>query len=78
MSDFLQVMDDEVRGNCYDSLDDSHAEKAHFVRDDTGVWYVQTSTDHGAYTSQIWFRATGDIADELDMLIEVARQKGRD
>jgi hypothetical protein len=57
-------------------LDDHSYEKVAFVRDDGGNWYAQTSTHHGYYSSQIWWRVL-DRADDLTTYLNDICEEGR-
>jgi hypothetical protein len=73
-SDFLIVADPEVRENCEESFEDRFTEGFVFIRDDTGVWYARSNVRGRGFNETRWWRVTGAIPDDLDGVIEKARE----
>jgi hypothetical protein len=67
-----RITDNIVTDELDDLLDDHHTEAVTYVRDDGGNWYLQTSTDHGAYSQRIWWAANDTEANLMDGIILLA------
>jgi hypothetical protein len=81
-TDFVPLIGDgfaALRGELEELYDELHIEGIHFVRGlVTKEWYARSTTDHPQYLSHIWWKVTGAIPDDLDGIMERAREIGNE
>lgn len=65
------------------AFDDRHTERVTFIRDDLGDWWAQTGTDHGHFSSYVWWRLEPPLDEDtavmtrLEEILDAAREVGK-